>query len=63
MNHIQYAEAAATRAKHNTSHILHLLLSVITGGLWVPVWLLVALSNYMERARCDRIITRLQHER
>lgn len=32
-----------------TSHILHLLLTVITGGLWGVVWILVALSNSMKR--------------
>ena len=26
-----------------TSHILHLLLSVITVGFWIPIWILVAL--------------------
>lgn len=29
----------------STSHVLHLLLSVITVGLWIPVWILVAMSN------------------
>ena len=28
-----------------TSHVLHLLLSLITVGIWVPVWLLIALNN------------------
>lgn len=25
------------------NHILHLLLSVITMGLWIPVWILIAI--------------------
>ena len=29
----------------NNNHILHLLLSVITAGLWVPVWMLCCLSQ------------------
>ena len=29
----------------STSHVLHLLLSVITVGFWLPVWLLMALNN------------------
>lgn len=29
----------------STSHVLHLLLSLITFGLWIPIWLLVAASN------------------
>ena len=35
----------------NTSHILHLILSIITAGLWVPAWILVALSN-KSQAQC-----------
>ena len=27
------------------NHILHLLLSIFTAGLWLPVWLVVALRN------------------
>lgn len=32
-----------------TSHVLHLLLSLITAGLWLPIWLLVACSNCSAR--------------
>jgi hypothetical protein len=32
------------------SHVLHLLLTVITGGLWAPVWLLIGL----DAARADK---------
>jgi hypothetical protein len=31
--------------RKQTNHILHLLLSIVTGGLWLIVWLLVASSN------------------
>jgi len=24
-----------------TNHILHLILSIITGGIWIPVWIFV----------------------
>jgi len=44
----------AKRNDHRTSHVLHLLLSVITAGLWVPIWLLVALSHANERRKIDR---------
>lgn len=27
------------------NHVLHLLLSVVTVGFWVPVWLLVSLTS------------------
>jgi hypothetical protein len=44
--------------KKNTSHILHLLLCLPTVGLWVIIWILVAVSNSMENARIDRMITK-----
>lgn len=31
--------------KPSTSHVLHLLLSLISLGLWIPIWILVAISN------------------
>lgn len=48
------AQLLAKRADHKTSHILHLILSIVTGGLWVPIWLLVAISNASQRASIDR---------
>lgn len=32
-------------AKKPTNHVLHLLLSIITVGLWIPVWIIVSISN------------------
>lgn len=45
--------------KKKTSHILHLLLSIITVGFWVPIWILVTISNNIENARIDRKIIKL----
>lgn len=28
-----------------TSHGLHLFLSIISGGLWIPVWIIVTIVN------------------
>lgn len=42
--------------KKQTSHILHLLLSIITGGLWLIVWLLVASSNSSHNKRIEKRI-------
>lgn len=39
--------------KPNTSHLLHLILSLLTLGLWVIVWIIVAVSNSMESSRID----------
>jgi hypothetical protein len=48
------AAIASLKAKHKTNHILHLILSVITVGLWLPVWVLVAISNSIERGKVER---------
>jgi len=39
---IRYVEVPP-RAR--TNHVLHLLLSLVTGGLWLPVWLLVTMGH------------------
>jgi Na+-transporting NADH:ubiquinone oxidoreductase subunit NqrC len=33
------------KAKYKTNHLLHLILSFVTGGLWCVIWLLFALRN------------------
>jgi hypothetical protein len=38
--------------KQATSHVLHLILTVLTVGLWLPVWLLVSFINGIARYRC-----------
>ena len=53
------SQLLARRADHRTSHLLHLVLSVITVGFWVPVWILVTTSDSLERGRIDRKIERL----
>jgi Na+-transporting NADH:ubiquinone oxidoreductase subunit NqrC len=52
------AQAAISQlqTRHKTSHVLHLILSICTAGLWIPVWALVALSNSIERAKVVRSV-------
>ena len=45
--------------KKSTSHVLHLILSIVTVGFWIPVWFIVALSNSIENARIDRKVGKL----
>lgn len=45
--------------KKSTSHVLHLILSLITVGFWVPVWIIVTLSNGIENRRIDREVGKL----
>ena len=39
-------------AKQGPSHILHLLLSLVTLGMWLPVWFLCVLLSAFEPFRC-----------
>jgi len=52
------AQLLAKRADHKTAHILHLALSLITGGVWLPVWFLVALGHQLTRDSIDRQLAR-----
>ena len=45
--------------KKKTNHILHLLLSLVTGGLWLIVWLFVADGNRRHNRRIDDQILRI----
>lgn len=47
-------------AEYKTSHLLHLVLALISMGLWVPFWLFVTISNANERAKARREIQRLE---
>lgn len=39
-------------SKERVNHVLHLILSVLTVGLWVIVWAILGASNSAERTRC-----------
>lgn len=45
--------------KKKTMHILHLILSVLTGGVWLLVWWICALSNSWENHKIDKQIEKL----
>ena len=36
--------------KYKTDHVLHFIISLITAGLWIPIWFLVAQKNASKRA-------------
>ena len=38
--------------KQSASHVLHLLLSIVTFGVWLPVWFLCALSAGFQPWHC-----------
>ena len=41
------------KQQYRTRHLLHLVLSVLTAGLWIPIWILCAISNANERQKLD----------
>ena len=45
--------------KKKTMHILHLLLSLFTGGLWVLPWIIISISNSNENRKIDKRIEAL----
>lgn len=57
MNQIKAMQLLSKKKK--TSHVLHLVLSLITAGLWLPVWILVCISNAIENYKVDRQIDKL----
>ena len=42
--------------RYKTSHVLHLILSIITGGGWLIVWALVAVSNSDARTKIQKAL-------
>jgi len=46
--------ASAEMEKYRTHHLLHLLLSIVTIGLWFVIWLAVSIRNTHRRNRIRR---------
>lgn len=52
-----YEELIRMREKKGrVNHLLHLLLSLLTGGLWVLVWIAVAIDAHNAVKKVDRAI-------
>jgi hypothetical protein len=48
-----------TTQKKNTSHILHVIMTVLTGGLWLIVWGLTIRSNDAHNKKLDKQINQI----
>ena len=57
MNQIKAMQLLSKKKK--TMHILHLLLSLFTGGLWVLPWIIISISNSNENHKIDKRIDAL----
>ena len=45
INNVAHAQAAAVAVGPRTNHLLHLILTICTGGLWGIAWLILWLSR------------------
>lgn len=45
--------------KKKTSHVLHLLLTFVTAGLWVFIWIACALVTWSQNREIDKRIQRI----
>ncbi len=43
-----------------TNHILHLIMSVITWGVWIPVWIIISIGVNSERKMVEREISAIE---
>lgn len=50
MSHCRGCGKPTIHLQPSTSHVFNLLASIVTFGLWIPVWAIVALSNNSQRA-------------
>jgi hypothetical protein len=50
-----------TSQKKNTNHILHLIMTVLTGGLWLIVWGITMWSNDARNKKLDKQINQIMH--
>lgn len=48
-----------TNQKKNTNHILHIIMTVLTGGLWLFVWGIIMRSNNAHNKRIDKQINQI----
>lgn len=40
-----------TKSKRHTSHTFHLIMTICTGGLWLPVWIWMSCQNVVIREK------------
>ncbi|MFA7945138.1 hypothetical protein ACEK06_22210 [Pseudomonas brenneri] len=48
-----------TTQKKNTNHVLHVIMTVLTGGLWLIVWGLTMRSNDSHNKNLDKQINQI----
>lgn len=41
----EYCQGKTKHVHGTTNHVLHFILSIVTAGFWIFVWLLIVLNN------------------
>lgn len=61
LNNFSYMEMDLKNKINSTkvNHILHLILSIVTAGIWIVIWFLVAISASSERAGYNQELKKL----
>jgi len=49
MHYCRGCKAMKMHVQPATSHVLHLLLSLFTFGIWIVIWILAAVSNASQK--------------
>ena len=60
-NRVPYTDqevAVLLSKKKKTNHLLHLILSILTAGIWLIIWILVVASNGSENAKIEKTIAK-----
>jgi hypothetical protein len=54
-NEMEREKMRLANGAYRTNHILHLILSVVTGGIWIIVWVLVWARNRHNEYKAEKI--------
>lgn len=56
MKHCRHCDDNIIHLQQKPSHVLHLLLTIFTVGIWLPIWILVAIDK--SGHQCTRCATK-----
>jgi len=60
MNNIMFQITRLESQLKNNNHILHVILSIITAGFWVPLWIICCMRQGLINANIRRQISKLE---
>lgn len=59
MNNAQLIIETEKLSRTKTSHIFHLFMSIISVGMWLPIWIICAIGNTSERKSIEKRLKEL----